>query len=79
MKPATNHEHARLRRCYDRIEDLGRVINRGRTTVWRKLKGETDFTAGEMFLILRDLVSRGIETTIEPATYKKYFEREADK
>lgn len=75
MKSATNNEHADLRRCYDTILDLGRVINRGRTTTWRKLKGETEFTAGEMYLILRDLVSKGIEQTIEPATYKKYFER----
>lgn len=73
MKSARNNQHADLRRCYDRIDDLGLVINRGRTTVWRKLKGETPFTAGEMLLILRDLVSKGIEQSIEPATYNKYF------
>ena len=75
MKASTNNSYPELRRCYDRIDDLGRVINRKRTTVWKKLKGETEFTAGEMFLILRDLVARGIEETVEPATYKKYFER----
>lgn len=75
MKASTNNAFPELRRCYDRIDDLGRVINRKRTTVWKKLKGETEFTAGEMFLILRDLVARGIEETVEPATYKKYFER----
>lgn len=72
MKASTNNSFPELRRCYDRIDDLGRVINRKRTTVWKKLKGETDFTVGEMFLIL---VARGIEETVEPATYKKYFER----
>lgn len=77
MKPATNDLYPVLRRRYSTVEQLGRVINRSRTSVWRRLKGEVEFTAGDMFLILDDLIRRGFETEKSPEVYKKYFETEA--
>ena len=73
MKTGKFETFATLRRCYDTLEDLGAIINKGRLATFRRLKGENDFTIREQGLILDDLIRRGIETAKEPETYIKYF------
>ena len=76
MKTGTNSYYPNLRRAYASLEELGRVINRNRRTVWCKLNGKSEFTATEMFLILDDLTRRGIIENKQPDNYKLYFTKE---
>lgn len=71
MKTQSHNTLPELRRAYDSLDDLGRVINRTRVTVFRKLLNES-FTQREKELISNDLISRGIETGVKE-TIEKYF------
>lgn len=71
MKVQAHNTFPELRRRYDSLDDLGRVINRTRVTVFRKLLNES-FTQREKELISNDLISRGIETGVKE-TIEKYF------
>lgn len=45
----------RLRDCYDTAEDLGKVINRSRDYVLKRLNLKAEFTEQEKLMILKDL------------------------
>lgn len=45
----------RLRDCYDTAEDLGKVINRSRDYVLKRLNLKAEFTEQEKQMILKDL------------------------
>lgn len=57
-----------VRQYYETLDDLGRIINRSRVTVFRKLEKES-FTQREKELIADDLIRRnlssGVKETIE--------------
>ena len=73
MKTGRFDTFPRLRRSYDTAEALGGIINKGRRSVLRKLKGDQRFTPTEQGLIIDDLIRRGLETDKEPETFEKYF------
>lgn len=73
MRATQNNQFAALRRVYDNLEQLGRIINRGRVTVCGRLQGATPWKTTEKELILDDLIRRGIEKTKDPETFNKYF------
>lgn len=64
---------AMLRLRYNRAEDIGGVINRGRVAVIERLKGKTPWKSSEKELIINDLIRKGIEKDNSPDVYRKYF------
>lgn len=61
MKCVSSGTFPKLRTLFPSFESLGKVINKSRVTVWRKLN-ETGFTENEQVLILNHL---GIEDSSE--------------
>lgn len=61
MKCVSSGTFPKLRTLFPSFESLGRVINKSRVTIWRKLN-ETGFTDNEQVLILKHL---GIEDNSE--------------
>lgn len=64
---------AMLRLRYNRAEDIGKVINRGRVAVLQRLKGEIPWRSSEKELIIDDLIRKGIEKDRSPDVIEKYF------
>lgn len=79
MKSGTNNYYPNLRRAYANLDEIGQIINRNRRTVWATLNGKRDFSANEMFLIMDDLVKKGLIENKQPDNYKLYFTKEGIK
>lgn len=60
-----------LRREYTNLNELSKVINRSKTTVFRRLSLE-EFTPNDKRLIAEDLIRRGKGTNAEEII-KEYF------
>ena len=73
MKMCEFTTFAMLRLRYDRAEDIGKVINRGRVAVLQRLKGEIPWRPSEKELIIDDLIRKGIEKDKGPDVIEKYF------
>ena len=69
MKTYTSYSYPQLRILFDSFDHLGKVINKGRVTVWRKMNG-AGFTEHEKDMILAYL---GMENTeeVRKAVFKK--------
>ena len=61
--------YPRLRKVYSSYEELGKVINKGKAPVEKRMKGEIAFSEREKELILKDL---GEE--VNTANKRKFFD-----
>ena len=71
MRAGTYDTFPLLRRSYASADALGKIINRSRVTVIRKL-AYNEFTQKEKELIAKDLIDRGLEEDVKDII-QKYF------
>lgn len=71
LRAGTHDTFPLLRRTYESADEIGKIINRNRITVFRKL-AYNEFTQRDKELIAKDLIDRGIEEDVKDII-QKYF------